>query len=105
MKKLFFDILFPEPDPCPVCGETRIQTWFVSGYYGKFLPFWVEMRCPRCGRGTKPKLFRFRAVHTWNQEAEIPKNCRECACAKGCKSWYGGLFCKYKGAMEGRVRV
>lgn len=104
MRKLI-DIILQEPTPCPVCGETRIQSWFVSWRDNRFLPFWVEMQCPRCGRRTKPKIFRSRAVLAWNREAKIPKNCRECAYANGCKSWYGGLTCKHKGAIEGMVKV
>ena len=98
-------MILPEPKPCPCCGEPKIYSVFVSWRDNRFLPFWVEMACSRCGKKTKPKLLRGRAVRAWNREAKIPKNCRECAYAKDCKSWYGGLFCKYKAAIEGRVRV
>lgn len=103
--KYLIEALLPDPKPCPVCGETQIQSWFASACYGRFLPFWVEMRCPGCGRKTKPKLLRSRAVLAWNRKAKIPKNCRECAYAKGCKSWYGGLFCKYNGEITRRAMV
>lgn len=99
------EFIFAEPKPCPCCGETRIYSGFVSWRDSRFLPFWVEMVCSRCGKRTKPRLFRSRAVAQWNREAEIPKNCRECAYAKGCKSWYGGLFCNHREAISRRVRV
>lgn len=27
---------------------------------------------------------------------EMPRNCRECGYANGCKSYYGGSMCKHK---------
>lgn len=57
--------LFPEPEPCP-CGCRYIHTVYVGGGYEGLLPFWVRMQCSACGRQTKKKLFRSRAIRAWN---------------------------------------
>lgn len=57
---------FTDPKPCP-CGCRRIYTVFVGGGYEGLLPFWVRLRCAACGRQTKKKLFRSRAVRAWNR--------------------------------------
>ncbi|MGM9588310.1 MAG: hypothetical protein ACI3VA_12605 [Candidatus Limivicinus sp.] len=58
--------LFPEPEPCR-CGCRNIWTVYVGGGYEGLLPFWVRMKCPACGRQTKKKLFRSRAIREWNK--------------------------------------
>lgn len=65
------DYILQEPKPCPLCGEAKIYSCFVSWRDDKFLPFWVEMRCSNCGRNTKPKLFRSRAVAQWNRDCKL----------------------------------
>ena len=98
------DMILQEPTPCPSCGSPNIQSWFVGGCRERKLPYWVQMRCARCGRRGKVKLFRFRAVLDWNREKTIPRNCWTCIHAEGCKSWYGGDLCSYKYAIAARGR-
>lgn len=31
---------------------------------------------------------------------DIPKDCRECKCSGGCKSYYGGSMCKHTEAIN-----
>ena len=64
--KRILEWLLPEPMPC-VCGCGRIYTVFVGGGYDGLLQFWVRMECAACGRRTKKKLFRSRAVRAWNR--------------------------------------
>ena len=56
-----------KPKPCPRCGCTNIYSVFIGGGCEKILPFWVRMRCARCGLRSKNKLFRSRAVRAWNR--------------------------------------
>lgn len=63
------DNLIPEPKPCPVCACAHPHTVYVGGGVEALLPFWVRIQCRRCGRSTKRKLFRSRAVRAWNRDA------------------------------------
>lgn len=65
MLERILDLLLPEPNPCP-CGCHKIDTWYVGGGVEGLLPFWVRMECSECGRITKKKLFRSRAIRAWN---------------------------------------
>ena len=64
-KRGLFDYLCNDPVPCR-CGCRNIWTVYVGGGYEGLLPFWVRMQCPACGRKTRKKLFRTRAVRAWN---------------------------------------
>lgn len=65
MLDYFLSRLLQEPVPCR-CGCRKIWTVYVGGGYEGLLPFWVRMQCPVCGRKSRKKLFRTRAVRAWN---------------------------------------
>lgn len=62
-----------DPRPCPVCGNKKIYTVFVGGGYEGLLPFWCRMKCSLCGRQSRKKLFRSRAILDWNGVASLEK--------------------------------